>query len=48
MGQLLAAEMEAIAEIVDEAQETINQEGVGLKGLLPAVFARLVAKRFSA
>jgi hypothetical protein len=26
----------------------INQEGIGLKGFLPAVFARLVTKRFSA
>jgi hypothetical protein len=47
-GRLLAAEMEAIAEVVDEAQDNINQEGVGLKGFLPAVFARLVAKRFGA
>ena len=46
-GRLLAAEMAAIAEIVDEAQDNINQEGVGLKGFLPAVFARLVTKRFS-
>lgn len=45
-GQLLAAEMAAIVEIVAEAQETINQKGVGLKGFLPAVFARLVTQRF--
>lgn len=45
-GELLAAEMEAIAEVVEDAQETINEKGVGLKGFLPAIFARLVTERF--
>ncbi len=31
-----------------DAQDNINQKGVGLKGFLPAVFARLVTKRFRA
>ncbi len=45
-GRLLTAEMAAIAEVVDEAQDNINQEGVGLKGFLPAVSARLATERF--
>ena len=47
-GELLGAEIEAIVEIVDEAQERINKNGVGLKGFLPAIFARLVTERFRA
>jgi len=45
-GELLQAEMEAIVEIVDEAQERINRYGVGFKGFLPAIFAGYVAERF--
>lgn len=45
-GELLQAEMEAIVEIVDEAQERINRRGVGFKGFLPAIFAASVAERF--
>lgn len=47
-GQLIAAELEAIAAVMDEAQTTINAKGVGLKGFLPAVFARLVTEKFRA
>lgn len=45
-GELLQAEMEAIVEVVDEAQERINRYGVGFKGFLPAIFAAYVAERF--
>lgn len=45
-GKLLAAQMAAVKEIVDENQTTINQPGVGFKGFVPAVFARLVNERF--
>ncbi|MEH6633419.1 MAG: DUF3365 domain-containing protein [Halopseudomonas aestusnigri] len=45
-GQLVDAELLAIKEVMDEAQTTINEEGVSLKGFLPAVFARLVTQRF--
>lgn len=47
-GRLLAAQMEAIDEVMAENQSTINREGVGFKGFVPAVFARLVNERFSA
>ena len=45
-GQLLAAEMEAIKDVMDAAQDQINKKGVGLKGFLPAIFAKAVADRF--
>ena len=47
-GELLKAEMDAIVEVMDEAQPRINEKGVGLKGFLPAIFARLVTQRFRA
>jgi hypothetical protein len=46
MGRLLQAQMTAIEEVVDEHQGTINRPGVGFKGFVPAVFARLVNERF--
>ncbi len=46
--QLIAAEIQAIADVMDEAQETINQKGIGLNGFLPAIFARLVTEKFRA
>lgn len=46
-GKLLGAQMAAIAEVMDENQDTINREGVGFKGFVPAVFARLVNERFA-
>ena len=33
---------------MDEAQSAINEQGVGLKGFLPAIFARLVTQKFGA
>ncbi len=40
--------MDSVAEVMDEAQEQINKEGVAFKGFLPAIFARLVTEKFRA
>lgn len=45
-GHLLHEQMTAIAEVMDENQDTINRPGVGFKGFVPAIFARLVNERF--
>ena len=45
-GRLLRAQMDSIVEVMDENQHAINQEGLGFKGFVPAVFARLVNERF--
>ena len=45
-GKLLRMEMEAIAEVLDGHQQTINRQGVGFKGFIPAVFARQVSESF--
>lgn len=45
LGRLLRAEMAVIKQVVDENQSFMNQEGVGFKGFIPAVFARLVTER---
>lgn len=44
---LLDAQMEAIVQVMDEHQETINQRNVGFKGFIPAVFGRLLNERFN-
>jgi hypothetical protein len=44
-GHLLRAEMEAIKDVVNENQRFINEKGVGFKGFIPAIFARLVTER---
>jgi hypothetical protein len=46
LGQLFGAQMAAITEVMDEAQGSINQPGMGFKGFVPAIFARLVNERF--
>jgi hypothetical protein len=46
-GRLLRAMMESIVEVMDANQETINAKGVGFKGLIPAVFGRLVCEAFA-
>ncbi len=46
-GKLLQAELEAIREVMDEAQPLINDPDRGFKGFIPAVFAYRVADRFS-
>jgi hypothetical protein len=45
-GRLLRVEMDAIAEVVDEHQPTLNQQGVGFKGFIPSTFGRLVNEAF--
>lgn len=44
--KLLRAQLAAITEVVDERQADINQKGVGLKGFIPAVFARLTNEKY--
>jgi hypothetical protein len=46
--QLLEAQMQAMRRIVDDHQADINRTGVGFKGFIPAVFARLVNEEFEA
>jgi hypothetical protein len=46
LGRLLRAQLSAIQAVVAENQATINQPGVGFKGFIPAVFARLVNEKF--
>jgi len=46
-GRLLAKEMAALKEVVDANQSTIEAEGTGFKGFIPAVFARLVGEAFN-
>lgn len=45
--RLLSLLDRAIGDVVDQSQATINVEGVGFKGFIPAVFARLVTTRFN-
>jgi len=39
--RLLEAQMQAMRRIVDNHQDDINRAGVGFKGFIPAIFARL-------
>jgi len=48
VGVAESAMLEAVAEVMEEAQVLINESGVGFKGFLPAIFARQVATKFSA
>lgn len=45
-GKLLRMEMDAITEVLDVHQPTINRRGVGFKGFIPAVFGRHVSESF--
>ena len=47
-GELLQVELDAIAAVMTEAQEVINEKGRGFKGFLPAIFARQVTEKFRA
>ena len=47
-GRLLAAQIAAIAEVMDDNQASINKQGQGFKGFVPAVFARLANEQFRA
>jgi hypothetical protein len=46
--RLLEAQMQAMRRIVDDHQADINRSGVGFKGFIPAVFARLANEEFEA
>jgi hypothetical protein len=46
-GRMMRAMMNAIAEVMDENQLTINEKGTGFKGFIPAVFGRLVSESFN-
>lgn len=45
-GKLLTAMSEAARQVMDENAATINRQGIGFKGFVPAVFARLVNEHF--
>lgn len=45
--QARVAMLQSIKEIMDENQGWINEKDKGFKGFLPAVFAKMVADRFS-
>lgn len=45
-GQLIRMQMDSIAEVMDVHQETLNRQGIGFKGFIPAVFGRLVNEAF--
>jgi hypothetical protein len=44
--QLIEAQLDAMGEVISEAQDQINAEGLAFKGFIPAVFARLTNERF--
>lgn len=46
-GMILQAELDAIAEVIDNAQPLINDPNVGDKAFPPAVFVYQVAQRFN-
>ena len=45
--RLLEAQIQAMRQVVDAHQSDINQQGVGFKGFIPAVFGRLVNEEFA-
>ena len=45
-GRAMTALERSIVAVTDEHQSTINMPGVGFKGFIPAVFARLVNEHF--
>jgi hypothetical protein len=45
-GKLIRLLMDSIVEVMDVQQQTLNRQGVGFKGFIPAVFARLVNEAF--
>lgn len=47
-GRLIRAQMDAVVEVMDTNQETINAKGKGFKGFIPATFTRLVNEAFEA
>jgi hypothetical protein len=45
-GKLIRMQLDSIAEVMDTHQETINRQGVGFKGFIPALFGRLANEAF--
>jgi Protein of unknown function (DUF3365) len=45
-GRLHQAQMDAVISVMEENRATINKQGLGFKGFVPAVFARLVNENF--
>ena len=46
-GQTQAALIDAIKQVIDDAQGLINEKGKGLKGFLPAIFAKQMGDGFN-
>ena len=46
-GRLLGVEMNAIVEVMNAHQKSINRSGIGFKGFIPSTFGRLVIESFS-
>jgi hypothetical protein len=46
-GRLIHAQMDAIVEVMDANQQTLNRRGIGFKGFIPAIFGRLVNEAFA-
>ncbi|MGO9697786.1 MAG: DUF3365 domain-containing protein [Xanthobacteraceae bacterium] len=46
-GRLLRAQIDAIVEVVDYNQATLNKKGEGFKGFIPSTFGRLVNEAFN-
>jgi Protein of unknown function (DUF3365) len=44
--RLLEAQLDSMREVMDEQQDSINRPGIGFKGFVPAVFARLANEKF--
>jgi hypothetical protein len=45
--RLIDAQIASLREVIDEHQNDINRPGVGFKGFVPALFARLMNERFA-
>ena len=46
-GQMLSIQAQSIVAVMEANQDDINAKGIGFKGFIPAVFARLVGEEFS-
>jgi hypothetical protein len=46
-GRLLGVQTNAIVEVMNANQKTINQSGIGFKGFIPSTFGRLVIESFT-
>ena len=46
--RLVEAQLDAMREVLDEHQADLNRKGIGFKGFVPAIFARLLNEKFAA